>query len=201
MPPASQPQTGRRLDPEARRAQLLDAATRIVTDEGLDALSAEAVAQAAAVSKALVFHYFPSNSDLLVAVVRAAARELSASLDVDPTGTPDQRLRAGLEAYIFFIQEHPATYLALARGAGTDPALLAVFEETRARVVALIGSALGASELAPGLRIAVRGWIALVEEAVLHWLDEGEPVSRADLVTFLHDAALHLFAGRPRQQT
>ena len=69
-----------------------------------------------------------------------------------------------------------------------------MFEQTRAGVVALIRSALGTTELSPGLRIAVRGWIALVEETVLHWLDDNEPVDRAELVTFLHHAALHLFA-------
>lgn len=186
---------GRRLAREARRLQLLDLAVGIVSDVGLDKLSAETVSRAAGVSKALVFHYFPSNRDLQVAVVREAAQNLLASLDVDPSKTPDERLRAGVDAFIDFIEADPTTYQSVARGAGSDPALLEVFEETRHGVVALIAAAIGLreGELPPGLRLAVRSWIALVEESVLHWLD-GEPVPRAELVEFLHRAAQHLFA-------
>ncbi|MGH9037230.1 MAG: hypothetical protein ACRD0O_15835, partial [Acidimicrobiia bacterium] len=40
----------------------------------------------------------------------------------------------------------------------------------------------------PGLRIVIRGWIAMVEESVLHWL-EGSPVPREQLLGFLQRAA------------
>lgn len=178
----------RRLDPDARRRQLVEAGFELIQSRPFSQVSADEVARAAGVSKGLVFHYFPTTRDLQVAVVRAAAAELVSRLDVDPDLPPDRRLGAGLEAFVSFIETQPANYLAIARSVGSDPALLEIFEETREAVVDLILSALGMSGAPAGLRIVVRGWIAMVEESVLHWL-EGTPVPRDQLLGFLRRAA------------
>ncbi|HZD65243.1 MAG TPA: TetR/AcrR family transcriptional regulator, partial [Acidimicrobiales bacterium] len=147
------------------------------------------VAAVAGVSKALVFHYFPTKRDLQVAILRAATSELVSRLDPDPSLPRDERLRAGLEVFVAYIEQHPASYLAMARGAGSDERLLRVFEDTRAAVVEIIVGALDLPEPPPGLRLALRGWIAMVEETVLHWL-ESRPVPRPQLVSFLQQVAL-----------
>lgn len=53
--------------PETTKAAILQAVTRIVADEGADALTIEEVAQRAAISKGGVLHHFPSKEALLVA--------------------------------------------------------------------------------------------------------------------------------------
>lgn len=186
-------QRARRLDAAVRREQLVQTGLGMLAEGAFDQMTADEVAHRAGVSKGLVFHYFPSTRELQAAVLRAKAAELVAGLDVDPAAAPTARLRAGIEAFVAFIEVQPDTYRAIARGAGTDEQLLAVFEDTRAAVVDLIRGAVALPELPAGLRIAVRGWIALVEEATLHWLDE-RPVPRTDLVDFLHRAALGLLA-------
>lgn len=158
-----------------------------------DQISAVDVARAAAVSKGLVFHYFPSQRDLHGAILRAAAAELLADIDVDRSLPPEERLGAGLEAYISHIEERPDSYRALVRGAGSDELLVSVFEETRGAIVARISDALGLPDPPPGLRLVVRGWIAMVEESVLHWLD-GSPVPRAELLEFLRRSAVTLLS-------
>ncbi|MDQ3946334.1 MAG: TetR/AcrR family transcriptional regulator [Actinomycetota bacterium] len=179
----------RRLDPDARRRQLLEAGFQMIQTRPYSQVTADEVARAVGVSKGLVFHYFPTNRDLQVAVVRVAAGELLSRLNVDPELPTEQRLGAGLDAFVGFIETQPANYLAVARSVGSDPALLAVFEETRSAVVDLILAAIGLADSAhPGLRIVVRGWIAMVEESVLHWL-EGSPVPRDQLLGFLQRAA------------
>jgi len=180
---------GRRLGPDARRGQLVAAGLELVKTVPYPEVSADDVARAAGVSKALVFHYFPTTRDLHVAILRAAAAELLVRLDVDPKLPPDQKLRAGLEAFVAHIEQQPAGYLAVARSAGADEQLLAVFEDTRAGVVEIVGRSLGLTVVPPGLRIAIRGWIAMVEESVLHWLED-RPVPRHQLVDFLQKAAL-----------
>lgn len=182
------PAVHRRLDPDARRRQLVQAGFELIQTRPFSQVSAEEVARAAGVSKGLVFHYFPTTRDLQLAVVRAAASELLSRLDLDPDLPPEGRLGAGLEAFVSFIETQPANYLAVARSVGSDPALLEIFEETREAVVDLILSALAMSDAPPGLRIVVRGWIAMVEESVLHWL-EGTPVPREQLLSFLRRAA------------
>ena len=141
-------------------------------------------------SKGLVFHYFPTTRDLQVAVLRATTDELLASLDVDPDRIPAERLRLGIDAFVAYIERAPASYLAMSRSAGSDPGLGAVFEDTRNAVVAIIQGVLGAEDLPPGLAIGLRGWIAFVEEAALHWVGLGRPIARPALVTFLLDMGL-----------
>jgi len=181
--------SGRRLGPDARRAQLVGVGLALVKTMRFDEVTAEVVARASGVSKGLVFHYFPSTADLQVAILRAAAAELLAEIDVGADLPPDERLRMGLDAFVRYIEQQPASYQAVARRAWSDQRLLAVFEDTRAAVVDIIAAALGLSELPPGLRLVFRGWIAMVEECVLHWLDD-KPVPREDLLEFLRGAAL-----------
>jgi AcrR family transcriptional regulator len=181
--------TGRRLGADARRCQLVQVGLDLLKSLPFDQLSPDLVARVAGVSKGLVFHYFPTKRDLHVAILRAAAAELLAELDPDPAMAPEQRLRAGLDAFVDFIEQQPANYLAVSRSAGSDPQLLAVFEDTRAAVVGIVAGSLGLATPPPGLRIAIRGWIAMVEEAILHWLD-GRPVPREALLDFLQKAAL-----------
>lgn len=179
----------RRLGPDARRAQLVGVGLALMKTMPFDEVTAEIVARAGGVSKGLVFHYFPTTRDLQVAVLRAATAELLADLDVGEGLPPDERLRVGLDAFMRYIEQHPASYQAVVRRAGSDERLLEVFEDTRTAVVGIVAATLGLSELPPGLRLAIRGWIAMVEECVLHWLSD-RPVPREELVEFLRRAAL-----------
>lgn len=186
----AQATTSRRLGAEARREQLVQAGLSLIAEVPFDQLSADDVARAVGVSKGLVFHYFPTTRDLQVAVLRATTRELLGRIDVDPSAIPAERLRLGVDAFVGFIEQRPASYLAIARSAGSDRRLGEVFEETRDGVVELVQRVLGAAELPPGLIIGLRGWIALVEESTLHWVALDRPVDRTELVTFLLDVAL-----------
>jgi len=179
----------RRLGPEARRAQLVGVGLALIKEMPFDEVTAEVVARAGGVSKGLVFHYFPSTRDLQVAILRAAADELLVDLDVGAGLPPDERLWAGLEAFVRYIEQQPASYQAVVRRAGSDERLLAVFEDTRSAVVGIVAATLGLTELPAPLRLVIRGWIAMVEECVLHWLDD-KPVPREELVEFLRRAAL-----------
>jgi len=183
------PAPGRRLGPVERRAQLVAVGLALVKTMRFDEVTAEVVARAGGVSKGLVFHYFPSTSDLQVAILQAASAELLVELDVGAGLPPDEALKVGLEAFVRYIEQQPASYQAVARRASSDERLLAVFEETRSAVVDIMASTLGFSELPPGLRLLFRGWIAMVEECILHWLDD-KPVPRDELVEFLRRAAL-----------
>lgn len=183
----------RRLGADERREQLVRVGLQVLHELPFDQVTADTVAQRAGVSKGLVFHYFPTTRDLHVAVLRAATAELVASLDVDPDATPGERLRLGVAAFVAYIERQPSSYRAISRGAGSDAQLVEVFEETRASVVGIIERGAGFDELPPGLLLAARAWIALVEESVLHWLDHGG-IERDELVDFLHRAALTLLA-------
>jgi AcrR family transcriptional regulator len=192
-PPASATAAtpGRRLGPDARRAQLVAVGLGLVKTMRFDEVTAEVVARASGVSKGLVFHYFPTTLDLQVAILRAASAELLVELDVGAGLPPDEALKVGLDAFVRYIEQQPASYQAVARRASSDERLLAVFEDTRDAVVDIMAATLGFSELPAGLRLVFRGWIAMVEECVLHWLDD-KPFPRDELLRFLREAALRM---------
>jgi AcrR family transcriptional regulator len=179
------------LSPDERRSQLVSCGLRLAGELPIGQVTADNVAGAAGVSRTLVFHYFPTTGDLHVAVLRAAAEELVTKLEVDRGGTPAERLHSGLATFVEYLEQQPDTYRAIVRGTGWDPRMSEVFEEVRNRVVGLIAAALDYRTLPDGLRLAVRGWIALVEEMVLHWLG-GTAIGRKELIGYLDRAAFVL---------
>ena len=68
-----------RLAPETRAAQILDAAARLLLEEGFTEVSMERLGREAGVSKALVYNYFPNRNDLLRALLEREIGALRAS--------------------------------------------------------------------------------------------------------------------------
>ena len=180
----------RRLDPDARRAQLVEAGLQLAKRGPIDSVTAPEVARHAGVSKALVFHYFPTHRELQAAIARAGADELIAMFEsTDETLSYEGRLEAGLRGFMTYIEEQRHSYTSLARGAGADELMSAVFEDTRLAVVDIICEVLGLDEPSPRLRLVLRGWIAMCEEMTLDWL-QTQAMTRDQLAGFLRDAAL-----------
>jgi AcrR family transcriptional regulator len=189
--------TRTRLSPTARRAQLIQLGLELLGERTLDQVQVEDVAAAAGISKGLVFHYFPTKRDFHAALVREAADLLLAATAPDPALPREQRLRAGLEAFTDFVDINRSAYLALARSAAGDPQTFAVFEQFRAVVCQRIHDELaedvGAASPPALVRVAVRGWVALAEEAIVEWLrDEAAP--RDHVLDLVHDALGDLVA-------
>lgn len=99
-----------RLAPEVRRSQILDEAARLILEEGLSAVSMERLGRESAVSKALVYNYFPSREVLLGALLQ---REQS---DLDSRGA---KMALEAQSYEELIRQTTRVYLehTKARGA------------------------------------------------------------------------------------
>ena len=65
-----------RLDVDERRAQLLDLGTGLFTRFSYDELSMAQIAREAGISKALLYHYFPSKQAYFTATLEDKAAEL-----------------------------------------------------------------------------------------------------------------------------
>ena len=72
------------LDMDSRRAQLLELGLRLFGTRAYDEVSIDDIAQAANISKGLLYHYFGGKRAFYVAVVSDAARRLVAAIDPDP---------------------------------------------------------------------------------------------------------------------
>lgn len=109
------PARPQRLAPEVRQQQLLDAALAILTDEGLEAVTVEAVARRAGVTRPMVYDQFGDLDGLLVALVdreeQAALSPLSSIVDPDPGDVePEQFLVDALRRFLVAVRGAPRTW-------------------------------------------------------------------------------------------
>jgi AcrR family transcriptional regulator len=171
-----------RLDVDERRRQLLALGLEHFGDRAYDEVSIDELADAAGISKGLLYHYFPTKRDFYVATVSEAARELLERTATPPGGDPLERLRTGLDAYLDYVSTHGRPYAALLRGGiGTDAEVARVVDAARETVCARLVEGIRFEARRPILRVALRGWIGFVEAATLDWLAAPRGVSRASL--------------------
>ncbi|MFD4467579.1 TetR/AcrR family transcriptional regulator [Rhodococcus sp. NPDC058505] len=188
-----------RMSPDERRAQLIDLGARMLAERPLEQVSVEDIADRAGVSRGLLFHYFASKHDFHLAIVRHAGADMLAHTEPDPALDPMAMLHGSVAAYVDYVSENRNTYVSLLRGSASgDPQMCDEFERTRAAMADRIVTQLPRLGIEPDARIAlaVRGWIAFVEEAAISWLRE-QQISRDELIALLVTAlpAVALGAG------
>ena len=99
----------RRVRAEQRSRQLLDAAATLMAREGSEAVSMQALAAEAGVSVGLIYRYFGSKDDVLLAVITDVLDAFAATvpLAIDEAGDdPVRQLAAAFSAYCRVIDEH-----------------------------------------------------------------------------------------------
>lgn len=94
-----------RMPRDQRRAQLLDAATEVFTNKGFYAAAMDDIAEAAGVSKPVLYQHFPSKLDLYLALVDASCDTLTSLLEAALASTTDnaERVRATTRAFYDFV--------------------------------------------------------------------------------------------------
>jgi AcrR family transcriptional regulator len=132
---------------EARREQLLDATKAIVDRAGFHAVSIEAVAREAGITRPIVYGHFRDLPGLLEALVdREGDRALSQLEELLPknlaSGDPRELLLAAQEAYLRAAQADPATWrLVLMPQEGAPAIMRERIAQGRAQVVAQLAEA------------------------------------------------------------
>ncbi|MGI5470867.1 TetR/AcrR family transcriptional regulator [Streptomyces sp. CA-132043] len=180
----------RRLSVAERRAQLLTAALGLFAQRAPEDVSLDDVANAAEVSRPLVYRYFPGGKQQLYeAALRSAADDLEGCFAEAETGPLTERLGRALDRYLAFVDQHDTGFSALLQGgsvvetARTD----AIVDEVRRTAAEQILHHLGAPEPGPRLRMMVRTWITAVEAASLIWVDEEKQPPLDELRDWLVD--------------
>ena len=157
-----------RLENDERRRRLLDLGADLFTRNAYDEISMAQIAREAGISKALLYHYFPSKQDYFVATLATGVEELRARVEPDPDLPPTEALPAAVDAYLAWIEENAQAYEKLMQSAATVPEVRELVEGVRAATVARILEGIGATE--PAARTAVRGWLWFMDGACLDWI-------------------------------
>jgi AcrR family transcriptional regulator len=170
-----------RLDVDERRRRLLDRGAELFERHAYDELSMARIAREAGISKALLYHYFPSKQAFFAATLEQAAADLAAAVAPDPDLAPAEQLSRSVEAYLRWVDEHAAAYGKLMRSLGVVPEVREVVDrvrrETADRIVAGLA---GDAPPTPTLRAAVRGWLWFIDGVLEDWLEHRD-LDRAEL--------------------
>src|SRR5688572_17744643 len=111
---AAAPTRWSRLEPDARRDQILDAARRVFMRSNPLAASTSAIAREAGVTRGLVHHYFGTKRDLYLAVVADLAATLPALVRTDVADLPvEDMVDANVTSWLDSIERDRDLWLAL----------------------------------------------------------------------------------------
>lgn len=149
---------------------------KICARDGWDALTLESVAEAAGVTRGLMYRYFPAGrDDVLIAITEAAAERLSVGFDTDP----NTELREKSAANLALVLEHagrksdPWVVIRAAQSSSIPEVTRQVDELLGLLVSAISLNNLGTAVPPPRARVAIRGYIAFAS-AVLDDMARGE---------------------------
>ena len=128
----------RRLDEDRRRAQIITAAVEVLDEVGYGAATLTRIADCAAVSKGLIWHYFTGKDDLMTAVAESTLTTLTDGIadGLDRTAPVPDVLRSALRGAADLSRTHRKELNALNRivhnlhGPDGTPKMTLAFYET-----------------------------------------------------------------------
>ena len=145
----------------ATRAKLLDAASKVITRSGTDALTLDAVAQEAGVSKGGLLYHFPSKKQLIRGMVERLIAQVDEALQDELDKSGGDYVTAYIRAS-FRTQAAPdQVSQALSAAVSSDPELIRPLRERFFRMQQEIATAAGSEELGTIIRLALDGlWMS-----------------------------------------
>jgi AcrR family transcriptional regulator len=156
-----------RMAPAERREQLLDAALKVVLEQGYARVSIEAIARMAGVTRPVIYDHFPNLGALIQALIAREERialtqlaEVVPELQSHPEGDFGTLLRVGIPHFFASVASRPSTWrLILLPLDGTPDIVREHVEANRAVVLAriqdVVQSAIDAGEFSRQLDVEV----------------------------------------------
>ena len=187
----------RRLEPDARREQILDCAVRLFGERPYSAVSTVELAERAGVTRGLIHHYFGTKRGLYLAVVRRMLA-MTTPDDADgpdaATGPLEERVERSVRWFLDSVAEHGRTFVAVtgAEGVGDDPELDRLLADADDRGARRVLQTLGvAADAGPDSRerAMIRAYAGLVKGAVREWIRAGT-LTREDVHLLLSRALI-----------
>lgn len=104
-----------RLPAAERRQQLIDTALNLFAERGLHGVSMDDIAEAAGVTKPVLYQHFASKRALFMELLDEVGQAMLGSI-ATATGaatTPREQVEAGLSAYFRFVADHHNSFVLL----------------------------------------------------------------------------------------
>lgn len=160
------------MDVDERRRQLLAGGAELFARHAYRELSMARIARELGISKALLYHYFPSKQDFFEQTLRQGAAELSARIALDADRPPEDLLTAGLDAFLGWIEDNQLAYEKFMQSATSVSEVGDLISEMRDQTAdRILGGISPSTPPSPPVRAAVRGWLWFMDGAILDWLE------------------------------
>ena len=155
-----------RLPAEQRRTQLLEVAIEIFAERGFHATSMDDIAEAAGVTKPVLYQHFPSKRALYRELLDDVDRQLTERLVVATTGATSgrERVQAGFAAYFRYVAGNRAAFrLLFGASVRNDPEFAAVAEATIDRAAELIAQLIDIDAASDHRRTLAHAMVGMAE--------------------------------------
>ncbi|MCU1646116.1 MAG: transcriptional regulator [Nocardia sp.] len=173
-----------RLTRDQRRKQLIALGADMLAERAAADISVDEIARQAGISPSLLFYYFDSKHEFRDAIVRHISAELLTAIAPDRELALFDMFRNSIEGYVGYVEHHGDAYRAILSGFPGHTGAIAK------AVLAEVPIASDDPDR-PRLALAIRGWVAFVNETALIWLDE-KPISREQLIDVLVESLVAL---------
>ncbi|KIQ19751.1 TetR/AcrR family transcriptional regulator [Rhodococcus sp. MEB064] len=186
-PPTNGGRRSARLPRDARRAQLLAAASEIFVARGYHSAGMDEIAECAGVSKPVLYQHFPGKLDLYVAVLQNYVDSLISGLRQALRSTTDnhKRVRAAVLAFYDFVDNDSQGFrLVFESDLMGDPQVQSrVDQATEACVDAVFDLVSHDSGLDPHrARILAVGLVGTSQFTARYWLEADRPITKEEAV-------------------
>ena len=166
-----------RLPAPRRRRQLLTVALRVFAERGYHPTSMNDLAEAAGVTKPVLYQHFRSKRALYLELLEDVGDSCATPIDKATTeaGTPREQVHAGFRAYFEFVAKQQLAFqLLFGGGARRDEE----FADAVRRVEVSIADSIAALIVVDGLdddrrRLLAHGIVGVAEGTSRHWLANG----------------------------
>lgn len=165
-----------RLSASARREQLLDVALQVFARQGYHGASMNDVADAAGVTKPVVYQHFDSKRELYLALLDEVGARLLTAISKATAGAIDgkNQTELGFRAYFNWVaDDHDAFLLLFGSGARRDEEFNDAVRKVTAQVAEAIKPLIAADIDAEHQRTVAHGLVGLAEGVSRRLVDNG----------------------------
>lgn len=186
----------RRMDPDARRAEILAVARRLFGAGSFATVSTSDIAAEAGVARALINHYFGGKRQLYLEVVRQMMVVPASVSERLPPTTAEERVSICVDRWLEVVERNREMWLAAIglEALGNDPEIDQIMLEADEIATDRVLEAAMMTDVVEGrqkLRAMIRAHSGMLKAASREWLVRST-LSRSDLHVMLTRTVLHL---------
>jgi AcrR family transcriptional regulator len=164
-----------RLPARERRRQLLDVALGVFATDGFHSTSMNDVAEAAGVTKPVLYQHFTSKRQLYLELLEDVGTRLGEQIAeaTAAAGSPHQQVEAGFAAYFHFVDRYRSAYqLLFGGGSRRDPEFADAVRRVEEHLATSIAELIQADIDADHRRTLAFGLVGMAEGTSRLWVAE-----------------------------